>query len=61
MPIRNRQPGRSVLASEICVKKKEPPLGSLNGDGIKATNKKYGTTLDARPTIFLEYGAQTCV
>ena len=50
-----------MLASEICVKKKEPPLGSLNGDGIKATNKKYGTTLDARPTIFLEYGAQTCV
>jgi D-lactate dehydrogenase (cytochrome) len=27
----------------------------LNADGVRATNKKYGTTLDVRPTIFLEY------
>lgn len=27
----------------------------LNGDGIAATNKKYGTDLAPRPTIFLEY------
>lgn len=27
----------------------------LNVDGVRATNKKYGTKLDERPTIFLEY------
>ena len=27
----------------------------LNANGVQATNKKYGTTLTVRPTIFLEY------
>ena len=28
---------------------------SLNGDGIKATNRKFNTTLQPIPTLFLEF------